>query len=44
MRGRETFDANYAAFKQLLIGSWRRDELAEAKWRQNDAGAGERIG
>lgn len=27
-RGRETFDATYAAFKQLLIGSWRRDELA----------------
>mgnify|MGYP003707563573 FL=1 len=26
-RGRETFDATYAAFKQLLIGSWRRDEL-----------------
>lgn len=28
VRGRETFDATYAAFKQLLIGSWRRDELA----------------
>ena len=27
-RGRETFDATYAAFKQLLIGAWRRDELA----------------
>jgi len=27
VRGRETFDATYAAFKQLLIGSWRRDEL-----------------
>lgn len=25
-RGRETFDATYAAFKSLLIGSWRRDE------------------
>ena len=24
-RGRETFDATYAAFKQLLIGAWRRD-------------------
>lgn len=29
-RGRETFDATYAAFKSLLIGAWRRDELAEA--------------
>lgn len=27
-RGRETFDETYAAFKRLLIGSWRRDELA----------------
>jgi chromosome partitioning protein len=26
-RGRETFDATYAAFKTLLLGSWRRDEL-----------------
>lgn len=25
-RGRETFDATYAAFKSLLIGTWRRDE------------------
>ncbi|MFZ7094093.1 AAA family ATPase [Primorskyibacter sp. 2E233] len=30
VRGRETFDATYAAFKQLLVGSWRRDELAAA--------------
>ncbi len=28
VRGRETFDATYAAFKQLLIGSWRRDEIS----------------
>ncbi|PHS19409.1 MAG: chromosome partitioning protein [Blastopirellula sp.] len=28
VRGRETFDATYAAFKTLLLGSWRRDELA----------------
>ncbi len=28
-RGRETFDATYAAFKTLLIGSWRRDEMAQ---------------
>jgi chromosome partitioning protein len=25
VRGRETFDATYAAFKRLLIGIWRRD-------------------
>ena len=30
VRGRETFDATYAAFKSLLIGSWRRDVLAQA--------------
>lgn len=29
VRGRETFDATYAAFKELLVGSWRRDECAE---------------
>ena len=28
IRGRETFDATYAAFKRLLLGCWRRDELA----------------
>ena len=27
-RGREAFDATYAAFKTLLLGIWRRDELA----------------
>jgi chromosome partitioning protein len=27
-RGRETFDATYAAFKTLLLGCWRRDEIA----------------
>jgi chromosome partitioning protein len=26
-RGRETFDQTYAAFKALLLGVWRRDEL-----------------
>jgi chromosome partitioning protein len=26
-RGRETFDETYAAFKKLLLGVWRRDEL-----------------
>ena len=29
VRGRETFDATYAGLKSLLMGSWRRDELAE---------------
>ena len=29
VRGRETFDATYAAFKELLLGVWRRDELAK---------------
>jgi len=28
VRGRETFDATYAAFKRLLLGCWRRDELS----------------
>ena len=27
-RGRATFDETYAAFKSLLLGIWRRDELA----------------
>ena len=30
-RGRATFDETYAGFKQLLLGIWRRDELAAAK-------------
>jgi cellulose biosynthesis protein BcsQ len=28
-RGRETFDETYAAFKRLLVGIWRREELAQ---------------
>ncbi|MGR3573095.1 AAA family ATPase [Brevirhabdus sp.] len=28
VRGRMTFDETYAAFKRLLLGVWRRDELA----------------
>jgi hypothetical protein len=28
IRGRETFDETYAAFKRLLVGAWRRDDLA----------------
>ncbi|WP_193143436.1 MULTISPECIES: AAA family ATPase [unclassified Meridianimarinicoccus] len=39
MRGRETFDETYAAFKRLLIGAWRRDELAGAS-QATDGGAG----
>lgn len=31
VRGRETFDATYAALKSLLVGSWHRDVLAEAE-------------
>jgi len=31
IRGRETFDETYAAFKRLLLGVWRRDELGRAK-------------
>lgn len=30
VRGREAFDETYAAFKRLLLGVWRRDELAQA--------------
>lgn len=29
VRGRETFDATYAALKSLLVGSWHRDALSE---------------
>jgi chromosome partitioning protein len=35
VRGRETFDNTYAAFKTLLLGTWRRDELARSQ--NNDA-------
>jgi cellulose biosynthesis protein BcsQ len=31
MRGRETFDLTYAAFKRLLTGIWRREDLARAR-------------
>ena len=31
VRGRQTFDATYAAFKRLLLGSWRKDELDAAE-------------
>ncbi len=36
-RGRETFDDTYAAFKALVIGAWRRDELAAQKAAANAA-------
>lgn len=31
MRGRAAFDETWAAVKRLLIGAWRRDELAETR-------------
>jgi chromosome partitioning protein len=31
VRGRETFDATWAAVKSLVIGAWRRDERANAQ-------------
>ncbi len=31
MRGRETFDATWAMVKTLVLGAWRRDELAAQK-------------
>ena len=40
-RGRETFDATYAAFKALLVGTWRRDEVALLK--ESDELAGSEI-
>ncbi len=30
VRGREAFDETYAAFKRLLLGIWKRDEVAQA--------------
>ena len=38
VRGRETFDATYAAFKTLLVGSWRRDELAAEQDKETKNG------
>jgi chromosome partitioning protein len=34
-RGRQTFDASYAAFKRLLLAAWRRDER-EAALREKE--------
>ncbi len=43
-RGRETFDATYAAFKRLLLGIWRRAEKEQEKTRDLAGDlAGERI-
>jgi chromosome partitioning protein len=36
-RGRRTFDETYAGFKRLLLGSWRRDELAQAAERRKES-------
>jgi len=33
IRGRETFDATYAEIKKLVVGAWRRDELAAGSAR-----------
>ena len=41
-RGRATFDETYAAFKELLLGVWRRDELADEL--VNGQGANRPIG
>lgn len=35
VRGRATFDQTYAAFKRLLIGIWRREELAQQEGAQD---------
>ena len=42
MRGRETFDETWAAFKRLLVGAWRRDEVAQKAGDElaRDAAAG----
>ncbi|MEX5730257.1 chromosome partitioning protein [Rhodovulum iodosum] len=36
-RGRATFDQTYAAFKELLIGIWRRDEQAAKRAAESAA-------
>ena len=37
-RGRQAFDETYAGFKRLLIGAWRRDELAAQAEKENAHG------
>ncbi len=39
VRGREAFDETYAAFKRLLFGIWRRDELAQTERQAASAAA-----
>ena len=36
-RGRSTFDETYAGLKELLLGAWRRDELAASKRPEGEA-------
>lgn len=40
-RGRATFDETYASLKRLLVGSWRRDEIALREDRDGMTRAGE---
>ena len=35
VRGRETFDRTYAEFKEILIGSWWRDQAMQVKEARN---------
>ncbi|WP_298845108.1 AAA family ATPase [uncultured Roseobacter sp.] len=44
VRGRATFDETYAGFKQLLLGAWRRDEIAQTKESDEIAQAGKSDG
>ena len=37
-RGRQAFDETYAGVKRLVIGAWRRDELAAAAEQENAHG------
>jgi cellulose biosynthesis protein BcsQ len=43
VRGRETFDQTYAAFKRLLVGIWRREELARDAAGQGAGDRGDRA-
>jgi chromosome partitioning protein len=37
VRGRQTFDATWAAVKRLVLASWRRDEIAAASAARREA-------
>jgi len=41
VRGREAFDETYAAFKRLLLGIWRRDEIAQTRSNEKQAAKAE---